>query len=80
MSEEIVNCKDVMQHICESLGEELNSEKCIAIKKHLDECSGCQDYFKTVEFTIDCYRKYNVEIPEDAHNRLMKFLDLNDDE
>jgi predicted anti-sigma-YlaC factor YlaD len=80
MSEEIVNCKDVMQHICESLGEELNSEKCIAIKKHLDECSGCQDYFKTVEFTIDCYRKYNVEIPEDVHDRLMKFLDLNDDE
>jgi predicted anti-sigma-YlaC factor YlaD len=80
MSEEKVNCKYVMQHICESLGEELNSEKCIAIKKHFDECSGCQDYFKTVEFTIDCYRKYNVEIPEDAHDRLMKFLDLTDDE
>ena len=79
MSELKVNCKDVMQHICESLGEELNSDRCVAIKKHLDECSGCQNYFKTVEFTIDCYRKYNVEIPDSAHERLMKFLDLDDE-
>jgi predicted anti-sigma-YlaC factor YlaD len=79
MSQDKVNCKDVMLHICESLGEELHSDRCIAIKKHLDECSGCQNYFKTVEITIDYYRKYNVAIPEDAHERLMKFLDLDDD-
>ncbi len=79
MSKEKVNCKDVMQHICESLGEDLNSERCIAIKKHLVECTDCQNYFESVELTIDCYRKYNIEIPEDVHDRLMKFLDLDDD-
>jgi len=71
-----INCKDVMQHICESLGEELNSEKCIEIKNHLEECTDCQNYFKSVEITIDCYRKYNVELPAEAHDRLMKFLGL----
>ena len=80
MSEEKINCKYVMQHICESLGEDLNSEKCIAIKKHLDDCLGCQNYFKSVELTIDCYRKYNVQMPEEVHNRLMRFLDLDDSE
>ena len=80
MRDEKINCKDVMQHICESLGEDLNSERCIAIKKHLDECTECQNYFKTVELTIDCYRKYNIKIPEDVHNRLMRFLDLDDSE
>ena len=78
MKEEEVNCKDVMHHICESLGEDLNSDRCIAIKKHLDSCTDCRSYFKTVEITIDYYRKYNVELPEDAHKRLMKFLDLED--
>ena len=78
MKDEKVNCKDVMHHICESLGEDLNSDRCIAIKKHLDNCPDCKSYFKTVEITIDYYRKYNVELPEDAHKRLMKFLDLED--
>ena len=78
MSKDKVNCKDVMNHICESLGENLNSDRCIEIKKHLKVCSGCQNYFETVEITIDFYRKYNVKMPEDAHDRLMKFLDLDD--
>ncbi len=57
MSEQKPKCKDVMQHICESLREELNSEKCAAIKQHLDSCKDCKSYFKTVELTIDYYKK-----------------------
>ncbi len=71
-----VTCKDVMHHICESLGEDLNSERCAAIKSHLDKCDGCQNYFKTVEITIEYYRKYNFELPPDVHERLMSFLRL----
>lgn len=78
MKEPKPKCKDVMQHICESLGEDLESEKCIEIKQHLDSCPDCQTYFKTVELTIDYYKKYNVQIPDDAHKRLMNFLDLDD--
>jgi predicted anti-sigma-YlaC factor YlaD len=78
MNEQKIDCKDVMKHICESLSEELNSEKCVEIRKHLERCPECQNYFKSVEITIDCYRKYNVKLPEDAHNRLMKFLELDE--
>ncbi len=76
MSGKKIECKEAMNYVCQSLGEDLNSEKCVTIKAHLEECVDCKNYFKSVEITIDCYRKYNVEIPEDAHNRLMKFLDL----
>ena len=78
MSEQKPKCKDVMQHICESLGEELNSDKCVAIKNHLDSCTDCKGYFKTVELTIDYYKQYKVEIPKEAHSRLMCYLDLSD--
>jgi len=80
MSEKKVTCKEVMSHICESLGEDLDSEKCVAIKSHLDNCPECQNYYKTIEFTIDCYRNYNIDLPQDAHSRLMDFLGLKENE
>jgi len=71
-----VTCKEVMNHICDNLGEELNSPRCIAIKEHLSNCPSCRCYFKNVEVTIDFYRKYNVALPDEAHNRLLDFLGL----
>ena len=75
---EKITCKDVMHHVCESLGENLNDEKCIEIKNHLDSCPSCREYFKSVEITIECYRRYNVKVPEETHDRLMKMLGLED--
>ena len=78
MKVEKITCKDVMSHICESLGEDLDSPKCIEIKSHLNECPDCSNYFKSVEKTIDFYKKYNVELPPEAHNKLIDFLGLNE--
>ena len=75
-----VTCLDVMNHICDSLGEDLNSDRCKDIKSHLEQCPDCTNYFKSVEMTIDYYKKYNVDLPDDAHNRLISFLDLDDNE
>jgi len=76
MKDNKVTCKDVVSHICESFGEDLNSEKCQAIKKHLSECKNCSNYFKSVEMTINFYKQYNAELPDDAHERLLKSLGL----
>ena len=78
MKREEITCKEVMKHVCQSLGEDLDDEKCRDVKKHLDTCRNCREYFKSVEITIECYRKYNVEVPEEAHDRLMKMLGLDD--
>jgi hypothetical protein len=80
MKQQKVTCKDVMHHVCESLGEDLESPQCTAIKAHLDECDGCQSYFKSVEATIDFYKKYNIEPTKNIHNRLMSLLGLKDSE
>ena len=78
MKREEITCKEVMKHVCQSLGEDLDDEKCRDVKEHLDTCPNCREYFKSVEITIECYRKYNVEVPEEAHDRLMKMLGLDD--
>lgn len=74
-----ITCKDVMIHICENLGEELESQKCVEIKKHLSECSDCQHYFSSVEKTIEFYKKYDTEVSDDCHQRLMEKLGLGDE-
>lgn len=71
-----ITCKEVVSHICDNLGEELNSPRCLAIKAHLESCGSCQNYFKSVETTINFYKIYNVELPEEAHKRLLSFLGL----
>ena len=76
MKEEKVNCKEVMRHICDHLGEELDSPKCVAIKTHLGECENCQKYFKSIDTTITFYKKYDVRLDNEAHDRLIDFLGL----
>ncbi len=80
MSEQPVSCKEVAKHICENLGEQLDSPHCKAIKKHLEDCEECREYFSSVERTIDFYKKYDINMPADAHNRLMQCLGLIDEE
>ena len=75
---EKVSCKEVMSHICESLGEDFNSPKCVAIKEHLTECPDCTNYFKSVEKTIGFYKTYDCKPSPEVHNRLMTFLGLDD--
>lgn len=79
MNEDKITCKEVMSHICDSLGEDLDSPKCIAIKNHLDECPDCSNYFKSVEKTIEFYKKYDVELPKNAHTRLLNILGLDEE-
>jgi predicted anti-sigma-YlaC factor YlaD len=71
-----VTCKTVMDHICENLGEDLDSEKCRAIKNHLDECADCKNYFSSIEQTINFYKKYNINLPHEARERLLNVLGL----
>ena len=78
MNEDKINCKDVMNHICDNLGEELDSPKCVAIKKHLESCTNCQKYYDSIETTIDLYKNYNEKVSDEVHNRLMKHLGLNE--
>jgi hypothetical protein len=74
-----ISCEEVMKYVCECLAQDTSSERCLALKDHLDNCKQCSSYFQSVKLTIDCYQKYNVEIPDKAHQKLMDFLKLDDE-
>ncbi|MEI7812662.1 MAG: hypothetical protein WCJ01_09585 [Ignavibacteria bacterium] len=76
--EDKITCKEVINHICDNLGEDLNSPRCIAIKSHLEGCNCCKSYSKSVETTISFYKNYNAELPKEAHDRLLSSLGLNE--
>lgn len=76
MSEKKVTCGDVMNHICESLGEELATQRCKEIREHLKECTCCQQYFESVAMTIDFYKNYNFTASDDVCKNLLKKLNL----
>lgn len=71
-----ISCKNVMDHICENLGEALNSPRCALIKQHLENCESCKKYFHSIESTIGFYKEYNVTISEEAHKKLFSLLGL----
>ena len=71
-----ITCKEVADYICETLAEDINSPHCVEIKEHLEHCVVCSGYFKSVNDTIAFYKNYNVEPTDECHERLMKYLNL----
>ncbi len=71
-------CKEVMSHICDTLGEDLDSPTCTSIKNHLDNCPSCQKYYKSISQTILIYKEYEWKVSSDTHDKLLDFLGLDD--
>ncbi len=78
MKEYKVTCKEVMAHICDNLGEELNSPRCIAIKEHLENCPTCGNYMNSINSTIHLYKDYNADLSKESHKKLFDLLGLSD--
>ncbi|MBI9071889.1 MAG: hypothetical protein JEY94_09840 [Melioribacteraceae bacterium] len=78
MNQTKVSCKDVMSHICDNLGEDMDSPRCKAIKEHLDNCDGCQNYFSSVNGTIGLYKEYNAKLSKEGHSKLFDCLGLSE--
>ncbi len=73
-------CKLVMNHLCDNLGEDLDSPKCLDIKTHLESCPNCRSFFNTITSTVEFYKKYNVKLDDKGHKELLSILGLNEDD
>ena len=71
-----MKCKEAYAHICDNLDADLNSPKCIEIRKHLESCPDCSAFLDSVKKTVFLYRSTpSPELPDSIHQRLLKTIE-----
>lgn len=70
------NEKQLIKMICDNLGEDLEKLKTEELKIAVKSSDKCVKLIKSLDLTVECYKKYNVEVTHDMHKRLMDFLGL----
>ena len=72
----MTSCRQVYQHICDHLDEDLSSARCRRIREHLEECPDCQAYLDSLKKTIILYRSAPVPaVPPVVHRALADALE-----
>jgi hypothetical protein len=72
-----LRCSEVAKYVCENLDEQLDSQKCRAIKKHLQTCTKCTHQLDSLKKTAFLYRNCPTPgISAHTHKKLMAGLSL----
>lgn len=71
-----ISCSDVLQYICEQFGEDDGSERCMQVKRHLENCPDCNHYCNSLETMIGLYRAASPEFSKEARQVLLHSLGL----
>jgi predicted anti-sigma-YlaC factor YlaD len=77
MNNKTVSCKKMYTHICDNLDQDIDSPKCRAIKRHLDDCPNCLVYLDSLKKTIILYREYpNPKMPKSIRRQIFSKLKI----
>ncbi len=72
-----MGCEKILVQICDELAEDINSETCQAIKKHLDECENCRNQLDSMRNMVALFRCMEEKnVPKGTHRRLLKMLNV----
>ncbi len=70
-----MNCRELVELLCEFLEGELSAEKAQHIQEHLDACPPCVVYVETYRVTIRLSRKLPCDkMPESLEKKLQAML------
>jgi hypothetical protein len=68
-------CTEVLRFICDNLDEDLDSPSCTEIKSHLEICTHCAGYLKSMKKTVELYKTYPTpDISEGARKSLDELI------
>ncbi len=71
-----VNCKSLLNELCDFLDGGLDAATVEEIKVHLDRCQDCRVLVDTTRKTIDIFCKAEpVALPQEVRNRLHEALE-----
>jgi hypothetical protein len=51
-------CKQVFRQMCDTLGADISSPQCQALRAHVKECPNCTAYLASLKTTVDLYGSY----------------------
>jgi len=70
-------CEEIAKRLCEELSEDVDSEVCEEMRKHLEECEDCRNEVQSVRETVHLFQCIKGKpIPKDIHERLLTILNL----
>lgn len=71
------SCEKVLKQLCDELAEDVHSELCNELKKHLQECEDCRRQMQAMRNVVDLFRCLKEQdVPTDVHRRLLKLLNV----
>jgi len=71
------SCKRVYRFICENLDQTMDSPRCRAIRKHLDDCPDCRTYLDSLKKTVVLYTMLpSPKVPNRVHRKLFRTIAL----
>jgi hypothetical protein len=73
------SCDAVLDYICSQFGDDPDSERCQAVKRHLDRCPDCASYCTSMERMIGLYRAASPFFPAEARSHLLNTLGIRDE-
>ncbi|MBN1998236.1 hypothetical protein JW935_11825 [candidate division KSB1 bacterium] len=72
-----MSCEKILKQICDELAEDINSETCEVIRKHLDECENCRTQLTSMRNMVALFRCLeDKNVPKNTHERLLKLLNM----
>lgn len=71
-------CANVLEYLCTQFGDDTNTERCQAVKRHLDGCPDCARYCQSMEKMIALYRASAPHFSEKARSSILSLLGIPD--
>jgi hypothetical protein len=72
-----MTCEQALQEICADLSENIDSEVCDQLRRHLQECPNCSQQLSAIRTTVHLYHcLWEQEVPQAIHQRLALMLNL----
>ena len=74
-----MECEKILLQICDELSEDINSELCQEMRKHLQECPNCRNQLDSMRNVVTLYRCLKQkDVPPAVHSRLLTLLNLSE--
>ncbi len=72
-----MECDEILNQLCEALAEDINSEVCEKIKRHLETCSDCRNQLSSMKNTVNLFKcMQEIQVPAAVHERLVTLLNV----